>query len=360
VVIAPRRADHAGRSGFAVAAVLLLLVGLTALAHGALVLAERERATSALEGRLLARRLLARSAARAPDSGDSLPALGPAPAPLAGGVQGRLRWTTEAVALDRELRLLVGVGRIDGLPGADRVAVIASALDPSARVAAAAAVVEAGGGFDAAGGTVTTTGWLSAPDPSATWICAPELAALDSLGAVAPVAFAPFVRPTDGSADGGVPGLGVLPGDTVLARIPARVAGSVTPGPELRAGICMEALVNWGSPTDPVGPCGGRMAVVASDGDVTIAGGEGQGVLVAAGSVTLTDGARFHGIVLAGADLVLERGAALVGGARVRGNVRVQGAALHGSGCAAARALRAAAVIRAPYLLLGSARVHPL
>src|SRR5207253_1187665 len=49
LVIPLRRADSAG---YAVAVVLLLLLGLTGLAHGALVLAQRERIASTLEARL--------------------------------------------------------------------------------------------------------------------------------------------------------------------------------------------------------------------------------------------------------------------------------------------------------------------
>jgi hypothetical protein len=348
-----------GAGGFAVAAVLLLLIGLTALAHGALVLAERERAASALEAKLIARRLLARSVVGAAGGADTLPTLTRAPIVLRSGARGLLRWATEAIALDRELALLTGVGRVEGLPGDHRTAVIVSALDPTARAAEVRAVVEVGAGADLSGGAVSTAGWLSPPDPGSGEACAPELAALDSLNARTPLPLGAL--PTTGDTpSGAVPALGPLSGDTVLERVRPRIEGTFAPRPRLLLGDCLDAPDNWGSPTDPRGPCGGRMTLAAADGDLTLAGGEGQGTIVVAGDLVLRDAARFHGLALVGGDLVLEGSSTLVGAARVGGAMRLRGGTVDGSACAVARALRAALRLRWPLAVPNAGRVHPL
>ncbi len=345
-----------GRGGFAVVAVLLLLIGLMGLAHGALLLAERERIASGLEARLLSRRLAARAAARPPEGTDTLPTLGRTAIPLGGGRRELLRWRTDGVGIGRELVLLVGVAALEGLPGEDRVGALAAVLDPSARAARAAAVVEAGGGADVGADGVTASGWL-APDAAQAAACTAELRALDSLGAVAPpplAALPPAAVPV-------LPGLGAIPGDTLLARVAGRIAATATPQPREWLGACVPGLLNWGSPSDPTGPCGTRWVLRAADRDLLVRGGEGQGVLIVAGSLTLADGARFDGVALVGGDLTVVRGATLAGMARVAGLVRVRdGGRVVGSACAVARAIRASAPLRRPWLLPGLARVHPL
>ena len=273
------------------------------------------------------------------------------------GVTDRLWWRTEGVALGPELALLTGVGILDGLPGESRTGSVVWLLDPSVRVAAAAAVVEAGAEAEL-DGVVTESGWLSASTPAEARVCADELHVLDSLDARVPPLFALSSPDPDGPT---APGLGLLPGDTVLSRVPGREAGMVSPRPVTSAGRCAELRSNWGSPSDPTGPCGARMAAVASEGDLVMRGGEGQGVLVVEGSLHLTAGARFAGVVLSGSDLWIEAGATLVGMARVGGALHVRDTAqVEGSACAAARALRAAYTLRLPYPLPSGARVHPL
>ena len=343
------------RSGYAVAAVLLLMVGLMALAHGALVLAQRERLASGLEAKLIDRRLLARTAARPPDGLDSLPKLRAGTTLLASGAETIAHWSTEAADLGGGLVLLTGIGRLDGLPRDDRLAVLAYALSPSAYVAGLRAVVETGAGADLSGGGVDAIGWLDASE-SERAVCTPELAALDSLGARVPAtlgSLSPPARPA-------VPSLGLLPGDSVLARASVTAEGTLHPAPVVVALDCVAGPQNWGSPSDVAGPCGAREVVAGSLADLVLDGGEGQGIVATPGSVTLRAGARFAGLVLAGGDLILEGGARLLGAARVGGTLRITSGAVAGSACAVARALRAAVSLRRPFLLPDAAPVHPL
>ena len=116
--------------GFAVVAVVLLLLALTGLAHAGLLLGGRERVASAL---------------------------GP------------------------ELLLLTGVAELGGLPGEARTGAVAWRLNPTGRAARAAAVVEVGGSAELAGGSVTASGWLE-PGPEGAAAhpdCGGELARLD-------------------------------------------------------------------------------------------------------------------------------------------------------------------------------------
>jgi hypothetical protein len=342
------------RAGFAVVAVLLLLIGLTALAHSALVMAVRERQASALEARLILRRLAARTGATLPVLEDTLPTLDGEGERLAAGAHGALRWQTVAAPLGDELVLLTGTATLDQLPGQARTGALAWRLDPSLRAAAATAVVEVGEGVQL-DGAVTASGWLEPSEDSAAAVaCEPELSLLDSLGARVP--------PVHGALPAvelSIPGLGLLPGDTLLERAPLTVVGEATPTPVHERGACVPSAANWGSPSDPESPCGSRFVHVGSPGDLAIGGGEGQGVLVVRGSLHLYANARIDGLLLVGGDLVVDD-ARVVGMARVGGRVQVGAAGrIEGSACALARALRALPTLRAP-MLLPEARIHPL
>lgn len=343
--------------GFAVVAVLLLILGLTALAHGALLLAAQDRIASTLEARLVHRRVASVAVARAPNAGDTLPELGPSPRPLRIGSAPPLHWRTDATALSPEFVLLTGVAEIDGLPGEARTGAVVWRLDPSARTAAVAAVVETARGVAIEGGSIGAEAWLSAlpSDPR----CVEELRAVLALGGgrVAPSVTRPSLPISDGEAP--LPSLGLLGGDSLLARVAARLAGVVTPEPQVMGGRCLEGTMNWGSPSEPAGPCGFRWIVAAADRDLEIRGGEGQGVLLVPGELRFTEGVSFAGVVLVGGDLILEEGStltgmAIVGAARLRSGARIDGSA-----CAVARALRAAPSLRWPTPLPGG-RVQPL
>lgn len=88
--------------------------------------------------------------------------------------------------------------------------------------------------------------------------------------------------------------------DALRSRATIILPGGIrTVGPSLLGGACNPVDPdNWGSPTDPSGPCAGRFPMVWSDGDLVLTGGEGQGVLLVDGDLSLGGGVTFHGVVI--------------------------------------------------------------
>jgi hypothetical protein len=111
----------------------------------------------------------------------------------------------------------------------------------------------------------------------------------------------------------GVPGIsvgGAFPDLAPLADAATlRVGGQLMVEPAVSAGVCdLSDMANWGSPSDPGGPCGGHFPVIWSESSLQVTGGEGQGILVVNGDLEAGGGFRFAGPVIV-------RGNLLVGGA---------------------------------------------
>ena len=101
----------------------------------------------------------------------------------------------------------------------------------------------------------------------------------------------------------------------------------VTPAPVVTAGVCDTlSTANWGDPAG--GACGTHYPIVRALGDLTVRGGTGQGILVAAGDVRFENGATFAGIVIARDDFVTGSGGGSVLGAVLAGDI-VRGAGDH-------------------------------
>lgn len=95
----------------------------------------------------------------------------------------------------------------------------------------------------------------------------------------------------------------------------------VTPAPVVSAGVCDTLPAgNWGDPAG--GPCGMHLPVIKALGDVTIRGGVGQGILVAAGDIVFENGASFSGLVMPGDDFVTGAGGGSVLGAVIAADAR--------------------------------------
>ena len=71
-------------------------------------------------------------------------------------------------------------------------------------------------------------------------------------------------------------------------------------GPALSNGACdYNVQTNWGSPTNPTGPCGGYFPIIHIAGTGAIINGqEGQGILLVDGSLNVQGGFQFYGIVI--------------------------------------------------------------
>lgn len=344
-----RRDPPPPERGFVLPVVLLLLLALTLLVHGGLALVQVQELAGRAGGLALRARLLAEGAVREAGAG----VLPDRPAP----------WTSEAllesdpeedaeveVELHRsgrewvllEGRARVGRGALVAGRGVGRMYWV---LDPASRLGAADAVLASPappGGAGLVDGTTVAAAPENWPPP----VCEPHRAIVDSLFPDGRLAtWAPSPRAPDGP--GATPSLGLLDGPALLDRATLRIEGTVRPRSALRSGACDgRGSLNWGAPSDPLGPCGGRHVVVASAGAVVVDGGEGQGVLAVEGDLTLADH-RFAGVVLVGGALRLLDGAEIVGLVRTGGPVEVEGGSrLLASGCAVLRGLEGALVRR--------------
>jgi hypothetical protein len=178
-----------------------------------------------------------------------------------------------------------------------------------------------------------------------------------SVGPDAPVELSGSVVPDTVAAVGVVarPASGLL----TFARVSAvadRGGWAGTPGPVEAGGVCdFGSPWNWGDPIRPYRPCGGHFPIKGRVGPLVVEGGQGQGVLVVDGDVTLQGGTVFHGLVLASGRVDVLEGSVVEGRIVAFGGVVVEsGAAVVGS------PVRAEAALDAARARLGSAvLLHP-
>jgi len=123
----------------------------------------------------------------------------------------------------------------------------------------------------------------------------------------------------------------------------------VTPAPSVASGACrLGDPANWGEPRG-TGPCATHAPLVWVRGDLELRGGRGQGVLLVDGEIRVSQGAEFHGVVIARDDVVSgPGGGALYGSVMAADSSRGPGDHSHvgddllvrRSSCAATGALR--------------------
>ena len=110
-------------------------------------------------------------------------------------------------------------------------------------------------------------------------------------------------------------------GSALIADIVLPAGAIVTPAPIVTAGVCdTTTATNWGDPAG--GPCATRLPVIRALGDLTVRGGKGQGIIIAAGDVLFEGGAVFAGLVVADDDFVTGAGGGMVLGAVLAGDAR--------------------------------------
>ena len=140
--------------------------------------------------------------------------------------------------------------------------------------------------------------------------------------------------------------------DELRSRATVTVPGGTRQiAPSLIGGVCnVLDPDNWGSPLQPGGPCGSRFPIVWTEGDLTITGGQGQGVLIVDGDLSLGGGFEFYGVILVRGRIATVGPGGTVFGGVVAANTRglqndVGGnAVIQFSACAADRGLRRSAV----------------
>jgi hypothetical protein len=121
--------------------------------------------------------------------------------------------------------------------------------------------------------------------------------------------------------------------------------GSRLVTPSVTAGRCATGDPdNWGSPLQPSGPCGGYFPVVWVDGDLALNGGQGQGVLLVNGDLSLQGSVEFYGPVLVRGSVHADGTGGRITGGLVVINQTSAPSQIHGntvvqySGCALERA----------------------
>lgn len=82
---------------------------------------------------------------------------------------------------------------------------------------------------------------------------------------------------------------------TARAQVVLPAGSVVTPGPVVVGGVCdLSVAGNWGG----AGACARHAPIVWARGSVELRGGSGQGTLLVDGDLTVSQGARFDGVVL--------------------------------------------------------------
>ena len=349
-------ARRGGEAGFAIPMILMVLLAATALGHLLHYLARQDLTVAGSERDLLIAQLAAEGGVRAmAGSADGWPvamSVGDS-AVVEGGHGDRGAYRVAAHRLTRELYLLAGEGRVDGITRA-ATARLTWALDPGARLAALPAAVAFRTGIVVGDSAVIASDRVtSLPLAWSESECGPSLSQAQSIfpgGVVA--ASAPWVPPVLAldparrvllPTDLNPPSLhlGVLPLQELaeLADLTLGVPGGTT-RVDLRSGCPATASGGWGTPLAPAGSCGAYFPVVVVRGSLEVTAGEGQGVLVVAGDVGFSADATFAGLVLAAGSVRLSGDAHVAGWIRSGARVRIEGRArVEASACAGLRAL---------------------
>lgn len=331
-----------GKGGAALIIVVLVMMALTAVAHGLLLLAQFEYVAARAGIDQLGARLAAEAAVNT--ALRQIVGLGAGPGRGAtpiwqsidsvGGSVTDARYWRSLRRLSREVWLIEGWGS-RGRVASARASRPMWVLDPVARVAEMGAVLVHGDGtlvrVDGTidGGRVNRSLTPGQPDFCKAWS-----AALDSL-----IPRDALPRTLARSPEE-VVALGPLNLDSLAARIHRRVGETGTPQPQERRGACVtEDVWNWGDPDHPTRPCGRYFVTALVEGDLATVGGTGQGLIVVTGDADLLD-TRFNGLIMVGGRLTLRGAATVRGMVRAAGGASVEsGASIVGSTCWAAAAL---------------------
>lgn len=319
--------------GFALPVVLLALVALTALAHGALALArQQERASRAAAGSLLGR-LGAEGGTRLAVAGwghesrSELRAKGEVTLPeirLDSIVATRV--AVRALGAEWLWFESVGDAHLPELTATRRFGSIHWSLDPGARIRDLAAVVEYGGKATiAGGGVVRAFGAVGDAAEADQTLCEGAAALMEEL---APPDGPPALAEMDQSAQDA--GEGVAGGFGAIPRV------GLLDGHELQDRQLVAQLDSV-----PV--------LTVIEGDHVVDGKTYDGLLAVGGDLALTGDALLRGLALVGGSLRVEDGATLIGGARVRQDLFVhETGRVEGSVCRLYHALESIEALALP------------
>jgi hypothetical protein len=128
------------------------------------------------------------------------------------------------------------------------------------------------------------------------------------------------------------------------------LGGNLKVQPSVTGSTCNSGVqTNWGSPLDPTGPCGNYFPFIYVQGDATINGVQGQGVLVVDGNLSVQGNFQFYGPVIVRGKLKTTgtgghfNGGVLAANVNLEQNTVLGDAVISFSSCALMRALTASA-----------------
>jgi hypothetical protein len=339
--------------GIALPVAVLLLLGLTLLAHTAYHLAATQleiamAMRAKLSARIVAERELRRWTARAP----VLPELRPDERRVieGGRVLDRVEYSVAVNSLGAELRLLEVLGTEEASGATYRVMRPFWSADPVTRVSEWTAVAMLGGNVSG-DSEIQSDSKYDRPEEWPLSRCAPWRAPIDSLFPVRIPRFAPLDA-TAVSPLTDFPRLGLLDASALRERATVVLElARVTPVPGATVSECGSSGEKWGDPENPSAPCGGYFPLLFRDGDLEVSGGRGQGILVVTGDFRITGAGRFVGVVLSGGATSVEDGATVSGLVESAGPLSVSAGRIEGSVCAALVALDESGELRRPLAL---------
>lgn len=74
--------------------------------------------------------------------------------------------------------------------------------------------------------------------------------------------------------------------------------GTYTPNPVVVGSVCQMTTTNWGDGNTPTNPCGTFFPIVHLTADVTLLDGQGQGIILADGNLTIGGSFTFYGVII--------------------------------------------------------------
>ena len=319
--------------GFALAAALFALVVIAALLGGSFFAARQElrvglnhrwseQASGAAEAGLLAA-LTEGSAARwrAIATGESLPFAGSLPSQT-GRYAGAIRRLNPQLFLVRSTGF-DAAGQSERSVGALARLVPWPIRPPAALTVRGALQVDGAAWIDGRDGA--PPGWTDCPagQDSLPGLLLQSLADLGTTGCAgwACITGTPRVRADSAVGDAALLGRTGIDWGALVAAADRTYAGPtsgpLTPAPAVAGSACdSSARDNWGEPLRQAAGalCQDRFPIIYVDGDLSIQGGRGQGILLVRGNLDIGGGTEFAGLVVtAGRLRVAESGGLLVG-----------------------------------------------
>lgn len=124
--------------------------------------------------------------------------------------------------------------------------------------------------------------------------------------------------------------------------------GSYAPAPAVIGATCNTAVTtNWGDGANHLNPCGSYFPIIRLTGNSTLTGGQGQGILLSDGNITLSGSFTFYGLILTkGAFSTVAGGSSKVYGSVMAQSINLATTAFNGdvvinySNCAMVQALQ--------------------